>query len=185
VPLSTPTQRESIYSRRIECCSFLRVDGLWDIEGYLDDVREFASQAETRGTVVAGVKYHQMAMRLTIDESMTIQHIEVTLDATPYAVCSNVAANYQRLVGTSLKAGFSKAIRERLGAPEGCSHLRELLGPISTAAFQAITNLRRQESGLEEPNAREKLLDSCFALSKASPVVKRRWPEAYVGTEAT
>ena len=53
--------------------------------------------------------------------------IETAMEGTPYAVCSGAAPNHQRLVGLNLGRGFAKAMRERLGGPEGCTHLRELL----------------------------------------------------------
>lgn len=181
MPLSPPAEREHIYSRAIECRSYLRADGLWDVEGYLRDVRNFPSYVEFRGEIAPGVPVHAMSMRVTIDEGMTIRAIEAVMDGVPYRICSGVTVNYQRLVGVKLGTGFSKAIRDRLGGPEGCTHLREMLGPIATAAFQAVFNYRHPRGGGDQPEARERLLDSCHSLASTREVVAGRWPDAYKG----
>ena len=181
MPLSTPAPREPVYSRDIECRCFLRPDGLWDIEGHLHDARLFPSRTDFHGMVPAGAPVHVMSMRMTIDEGMTIQALEAVMDSRPYQVCSGVTANYQRLVGKNLRAGVTKMVREALAGPEGCTHLREMLGPMATAAFQALVNYRRQMAGREEPDAQARLLNSCYALSSNSDVVKMRWPGAYTG----
>ena len=181
MPLSTPVQRQHLYDRDIECRGFLRADGLWDIEGHLRDARMFLSRTDFHGEVPAGAPVHVMSMRMTVDEDLTIQAIEAVMDSRPYEVCSGVTPNYQRLVGANLRSGFAKAIRDLLGGPEGCTHLREMLGPMATAAFQSVVNYRRQQNAGEDAGAKTRMLNSCYALSSASAVVKVRWPDAYTG----
>ena len=181
MPLSPHAPREHLYARTIECRAYLRADGLWDIEGHLHDARMFASHVDFRGDIPAGAPFHVMSMRMTIDESMTIRAMEVAMDATPYRICPGVEANHARLVGLRLGAGFSRAALGLLGGADGCTHLREMLGPMATAAFQAVFNYRRRENRSEEPRARERLLDSCHALASHREVVKSRWPDAYTG----
>lgn len=182
MPLSPPAQREHMYTRTIECRSYLRADGLWDVEGHLRDVRSFPSYMQYRGEVAAGTPVHEMSLRVSFDEDMMIRAVEAVMDGTPYGICSGVTVNYQRLVGVRLGAGFAKAIRDRLGGPEGCTHLREMLGPMATAAFQAVFNYRHPRGAGDQPGARERLLDSCHALASNREVVLGRWPDAYTGT---
>ena len=179
MPLSSSAARSQIYARNIKCRAFLRHDGLWDIEGLLEDQREFESVAQTRGVVSAGQNYHQMATRLTIDNEMVIHAIEVVLEMAPYDVCPNVSKNYDSLLGLSLKSKFLSTVRDRIGDAGACTHIRELLSVMTTTAFQALVNFRRHQSGVEEAGARDRLLDTCYALSRSSPVVKIRWPEAH------
>jgi hypothetical protein len=181
MPLSDSVPREQIYTRKIECRGYLRSDGLWDIEGHLGDARSYPSHTQFRGDIPAGAPMHEMSMRMTIDEDLTIRAVEATMESTPFQVCSGVTANYQRLVGSSLRSGFVKLVRDRLGGAEGCTHLRELLGPMATTAYQSVFNYRRQQGASEEPDAQKRLLNSCYALSSDSDVVKKRWPDAYTG----
>jgi hypothetical protein len=69
-------------------------------------------------------------------------------------VCGQASAPLAALVGCSMGRGWRKAIEERMGGERGCTHLRELLAGMGTAAFQTIGRYRahqRQQAGLPEP----------------------------------
>jgi hypothetical protein len=44
----------------------------------------------------------------------------------------------QRMVGATMGPGWRQAIERALGSVRGCTHLRELLFNIATAAYQTI-----------------------------------------------
>src|SRR5690606_35863619 len=67
MPLSPAVPRRHIHTRRIECRGYLREDGLWDIEAWLEDSKTYAFDNETRGEVQPGGPVHDMVARLTVD----------------------------------------------------------------------------------------------------------------------
>ena len=186
MPLLAPAPREHIHAREIDCRGYRRADGLWDIEAHLTDVKTYAFDNDWRGTVEPGVPVHDMWLRLTVDDDLVVRAVEAVTDASPFELCPDVAPNYQRLVGLSIRPGFMPKARELLGGTEGCTHLVELLGPLATTAFQTIYPYRNRLSKGEPPRAaqlakRPRLLETCYAFATDSPVVKRYWPDFYAG----
>lgn len=186
MPLSSPAPREHIHTRKVQCEGFRRTDGLWDIEGHITDTKTYGFGNRERGEVKPGAPIHDMWIRLTVDDTLTIQGVEAVTDASPYRICPNVTPNFQRLIGLRIGPGFRKQVRERLGGTEGCTHLVELLGPVGTTAFQTVMPLvdrdlykRHQPGAAEAPPARKRpsLLNSCYAFSDEREVVARQWPE--------
>lgn len=193
MPLSEPAAREPIHTRLVDCRGYRRQDGLWDIEGHITDTKTYGFGNEERGTVAAGMPIHDMWIRLTVDDGLTIQAVEAVTDASPYRICPNVTPNFQRLVGLRIGPGFRKAVRERLGGTEGCTHLVELLGPVGTTAFQTVFPIVEREQfkksqeagGAAKSGRRPALLDTCYAFSRDGEVVRRQWPDFYRPPDAT
>jgi hypothetical protein len=185
MPLSSPAAREHIHTRKVQCEGFRRADGLWDIEGRIIDTKTYGFGNRERGQVPPGTPIHDMSIRLTVDDALTIRGVEVVTEASPYRICAEVAPNFQRLVGLTIGPGFRKQVRERLGGTEGCTHLVELLGPVGTTAFQTVVPLARRDfdqvsrtnAGTDaSPRRRPALLNSCYAFSDEREVVARQWP---------
>ncbi|WP_445681023.1 DUF2889 domain-containing protein [Radicibacter daui] len=189
MPLSAPVERDPVHVREITCRGFRRRDGLWDIEAHLTDVKSYSFTNDDRGTIAAGEPLHEMWMRLTIDSDYLIHGVEAATDHSPFHICPAVVPHFQRLVGLSIARGFKRAVRERLGGVEGCTHLVELLGPLATTAFQTLAPMlareRSKSSGQKGgppgsgDTGRPPLLGTCHAFAASSPVVERYWPAYY------
>ncbi len=157
MPLSAPAAREPIHTRRVTCQGYRRADGLWDIEGHLTDVKSYAFHTEERGHMEPGDPIHQMWMRLTVDDGLTVQAVEAVTEHSPYRACGSILPNFQTLVGLRIGPGWTRAVKERLGGPKGCTHLVELLGPLATTAFQTVFPiLTRERAGQPSPGGAEK-----------------------------
>ena len=144
MPLSQPVQREQLHLRDIQVWGYHRTDGLYDIEGHLTDTKPFPIGDDDRGKLPPGAPLHEMWMRLTIDERMTIVGAEACTDHGPYFSCPGGATSYAKLVGLTIKPGFLRAANERIGGPVGCTHIREMLQQMATTAFQAMWPVRAQ-----------------------------------------
>lgn len=182
MPLPEPAPREAIHTRTITCDGFRREDGLWDIEGRLTDVKTYAFPNAYRGEVRPGEPIHDMSIRLTVDDSLEIKEVAACTDLSPYAVCPDIVPNYQRLVGERIKPGFTKRVQDLLGGARGCTHLRDLLGPIATTAYQTIFPFLMREKptagwGGDKTPRRPPLLDSCYAFRSDGDIARRNWPE--------
>ncbi|MBI1205856.1 MAG: DUF2889 domain-containing protein [Azospirillum sp.] len=186
--LSQPSERSDIHTRTVTCRGYRRADGLWDIEGHLTDVKSYGFANDFRGTIEPGDPIHEMWIRLTVDDAFLVRAIEVVTDKGPFSICPDITANFQCLVGLSIAAGWTRAIKERLGGVRGCTHLVELLGPVATTAFQTVFPIlsreraeRRKRHPEEPPLARPVLLDTCHVFDSNGAYVKRHWPEHYSG----
>lgn len=179
MPLSKHTaKRELIHKRHIECYGYRRDDGLWDIEGHLIDSKTYDFPNHDRGQIRAGEPVHQMWLRLTLDDEFVIRHAEAATDHGPYRICPDITDRFRQLEGIKIQAGWQARVNQCVGGINGCTHLRELLRPIATTAFQTIHPIRvRQEPQSSGPGQKPLLLGTCHAYAPESEVVKRLWPE--------
>ena len=184
MPLSEPTARKRLHKRVITLEGYQRDDGLWDIEGHLVDTKDYDFHNSWRGDVTAGTAVHNMRLRLTVDDTMSVKDVDASLDAGPHKTCPSITPAYKVLIGDRIKPGWNLRVRELLGGVRGCVHLVEMLGPIGTIAFQTMgPTLARQRQDAAAGITRTKPLriDTCHAMASDSEVVKARWPEFYTG----
>jgi hypothetical protein len=186
--LSKPSQRKRLHKRVITLEGYQRDDGLWDIEGHLVDTKDYDFDNSWRGQVTAGTAVHNMRLRLTLDDTLTVQEVDATIDAGPHQTCPNIAPAYKVLVGERIKPGWNLRVRELLGGVRGCVHLVEMLGPIGTVAFQTmgptLARKRQDEAGgvtTKKPAEKPARLNTCHALASDGEVVKKHWPEFFTG----
>lgn len=184
MPLPSATARTHIHNRQVICNGYRRDDGLWDIEGRITDTKTYDFTMDERGPVKAGEPVHDMWIRLTVDDNLTVQAITAVTDSSPYpAVCPHIAAAYQKVVGLTIGKGWTRALKERLAGIEGCTHLSELLGPIATTAFQTVVSYRnrmererRKAEGKGAVREHFPLLNTCHAFRADGPIVAKYAP---------
>lgn len=189
MPLSKPAPRKSAHERRIVCHGYEREDGLWDIDAHLVDVWSQPFRDSWRGEVAAGAPFHEMWLRLTVDEDIVIRAIEVVTDASPFpARCPAVPPNYQRLVGVRVGGGFIKEVQARIARTENCTHLSDLMRAAANCIMQtmysrldAAGNPPKKLKMFDARAERPAVINTCHAYAEDSPVVKEMWPAHYVG----
>lgn len=180
MPLSPPKARSLHHDRQVECRGYLREDGLWDIEGHLVDTKGYGFANRDRGgRIEAGEPLHEMWLRLTVDSHMLIHDVEAVIDASPFNICPRIGPAFEVLKGLSIGPGWRRAVRNKLGGVNGCTHLVELLQPMATTAFQTIHGPRQSPGDKADPKQKPVILDSCHALSADSEVVRDFWPDFY------
>ena len=67
--------------------------------------------------------------------------------------------------------------RERIARTESCTHVMELLGPISTTAYQTMHWAIEERENAKPDRGEPKILDQCKSLARDSAIVKVMWPE--------
>lgn len=196
MPLSSPAPRRLIHTRDVQCHGYRRDDGLWDVEGYLSDIKTYGFETDER-SVPPGDRIHGMRMRLTVDTTFTVHGVEAVTEDSPYIACPQIVDNFQRLIGLTIGPGWTRAIKERLSGVHGCTHLVEMLGPLATVAFQTIYPLMAKEKREYElaeaaagrpvpPSAdRPALLNVCHIMASDGEVTRRHWPDFYTGSKET
>ena len=140
MPLSSPAPRTARHVRRVTYQGYEREDGLWDIEGELHDSKAHdMPRSRAPGQLrLAGEPIHHMWLRVTVNTDLVVQAIEASLDSHPLGGCPESLRGIQSMVGCSMARGWRQSIQTHLGGVAGCTHLRELLFNLATAAFQSV-----------------------------------------------
>jgi hypothetical protein len=182
MPLPPAVPRQHLHTRSVTYRGFLREDGLWDVEGEMTDAKTYAFEMNERGHMEPGTPVHGMSIRVTVDDQMKIHAIASSMDFTPYGECTRGEDPMQRMVGVSMGPGWRQAIERELGGIKGCTHLRELLFNLATAAYQAVFPYRdrqRQQAGVApaQNDTPPYHLGRCIAWDFDGPVVARIYPQ--------
>ena len=175
MPLSPVPNRVPKHLRDVRYRSFQREDGLWDVEGELVDTKAYDLVLSGERKRRAGEPIHHMWIRCTIDTTLTVRAIEVAMDAHPLGECPLALPAMQRMVGSCMARGWRKAIEANLGQIEGCTHMRELLFNMATAAFQTLAH----ELAEDNPKHPPPFFGTCSTWDFNGPVVARRYPKFY------
>lgn len=186
MPLSAPASRRLLHQRIVQCWGYRRDDDLWEIEGRMVDTKTYTFPNEDRGGAIqAGEPLHDMWIRLTIDKQFLIRAVEACTDGSPFGLCPAIADRYRQLIGVRIGPGWMLKLKELFNGVKGCTHLTELLGPVATTFFQTFYGEHYDEEDAKPAAARKPppVLNTCHALASDSPVVKRRWPQAYTGPD--
>jgi hypothetical protein len=175
-------RRRLMHRRSVECVGYLRNDGLWEVEARLVDTKPFAQRDRYRGELKAGDPVHDIALRLAVDDRMTIIEAETTMRATPYPTCIEVEPILQRLVGERIGKGWRELVRQKIGRLETCTHLSELLGPAVTALFQTMSYGKTPEGGSSMDHQRAAgerpfFIGGCHSWRTDGPIVAEMFPQ--------
>ena len=171
--------RAPIHTREVVCCGYRRTDGLWDIEARMTDRRGYAVHNDFR-TVDAGGLFHDMALRVTVDDTLLIHGIDACIDAGPHRICPSVTPNFQRLLGLRSSPDLVPICADAsvacMDAPtwSNCSDSlqRRQSKPFIrfAAAFQGWMAQRDRRKSIP-----------CHALSATGEVVEKYWPGSIGG----
>lgn len=161
-----------------------REDGLWDIEAELTDVKPYTFRVASEPAFPANAPIHGLTIRVTLDDNMVIRDIVTSMDHIPHVECAGAPLNMHRFKGQRMGAGWRKLINQLVGGTAGCTHLREMLFNMATAAFQTLPSgqwHRREAQGQPHPEVREPafFLNQCHSWAYDSPTVARAYPMFY------
>jgi len=193
--MSTPSDKDAampdhrdegmqlVHTRQIVCRGYRRRDGLWQIEASVADEKGQPVPFNSRPAVRAGEMIHHLALRVLIDDDYTIRDASAETMAAPWPACSDIAADYRKLIGLRIGPGFTRAVRELLGGTQGCTHLTDLLGQVGNTYMQASfpDRLARQQQSGNDPRAWTDagtlaFVDGCHAWRKDGPVLAGEYP---------
>lgn len=181
MPLPTPQPRTPLHHRQVSYNGYLRDDGLWDIEAQMTDTKAYAMTSSEKGAMPAGAPIHDMFIRVTVDDTLTIREISAVMESRPYSECSQAQDPMQKMIGVTMGPGWRHAIEKAVGGIQGCTHLRELLYNMATAAYQTIPVYQaHREQRLTIPPSDDgqppRHLGKCLAWDFNGPVVRRNYP---------
>lgn len=176
--MSNNPSRRPIHTRRIEYASFLREDGLYEIEGRLIDTVEASGNA-----------IHVMSLLLAFDQNLVIHSVRPALEAGPFPSCHDNPDVLLGLVGIQIAPGWQQRVRAKIGSSESCTHHMELLFTMGTAAYMAVSlapelNGTAPLSHMREKGIEPYFLNGCRAWQADGPVVKEFFPDLAVPRRA-
>lgn len=184
MPLSQASDRTLLHLRDIALRGYLRADGLVDIEAHLTDTKTYSFGNRARSRINAGEALHGMWLRLTVNQELTVQAAEASMDFTPHAICPGAAPSFTGLAGLTIGKGFLKGAMERVGGTKGCTHLRELLQQMATVAIQTMFSVKShgvgqsgtghadtQKEHAESRSVPKFLINTCHAYDENGPLV--------------
>jgi hypothetical protein len=186
MPLPEPQARQCVHTRQIVYRCYRRDDGLWDVEGQLSDIKGEPYLLHARGIVPPLEPIHDMGIRVTLDDSLTIKDIATRVDSAPFGVCSKASDPMRAMIGVTIGRGWRKAIEQTLGGVKGCTHLRDLLLNLATPAFQTIPAYwenRQRLAGVPQPIHLEQpphYIGKCMTWAFDGPTVKQYVPAFYM-----
>ena len=181
MPLSAPVPRKTSHIRRVTYQGYEREDGLWDMEAELHDSKAHDMPSfRHQGVRLAGDPIHHMWLRVTIDRKLVVHAIEAAMDAHPLQDCPQARPALQGMVGACMARGWRQAIAQHLGGVASCTHLRELLFNMATAAFQTLP----AAFGGGDPDTPPRHLGQCTGWDFEGNGVKEYFPQFYGRGEA-
>ena len=182
--------KELVHTRQIVCRGYRRNDGLWQIEASVADEKGQPVPFNSRPDVLAGELIHHLSLCVVIDDDYQIRDVAAKTLAAPWAACSDIAADYRKLIGLRIGPGFTRAVREVLGGTLGCTHLTDLLVQVGNTYMQASypDRLARQKLHGEDPRQWPDtrtlaFVDGCHAWRKDGPVLAGEYPQLAAGDE--
>jgi len=180
--MAPPVARRLMHQRSVQCDGYLRTDGLWEVEARIRDTKTFAYEHFARGPLEPGSAVHDIALRLTVDDDLTIVAIDAEMKTTPVLVCQDVLPDMQKLIGIRMIAGWRKLVHERIDRLHSCTHLMDLMVPAITTLYQTVgmgknPDGRNAVDDVRAAGQRPFYLDGCYSWRTDGATVRRFFPE--------
>ncbi len=173
--------RKPLHTRTLRFDGYHREDGLWDIEARLTDTKAYMWNSLEHGDMPPGTPLHDMLLRVTLDDDLKIVAIDTAMPGAPHAVCQLTQLPMQKMVGETIGPGWRMKIDKALGGVQGCTHFRELLFNLATAALQAIppyrARVRRATGVVETGDQPPFFLGQCMTWDFDGPTVREHFPQ--------
>lgn len=184
MPLPESAPRRALHSRAIRFEGFIREDGLWDVEGFLTDQKPYDFRNYREVLHPAGQPVHDIAVRVTLNDTHEVVDIHAALDASPYAGCGQSAEGIRNLIGCMVGSGWKETVRSRLPQQLACTHLSELLIALATVVFQT-RGFGKEPQGtsplrtMRESGARPFFVGKCLSWRQDGDTVREVFPLLY------
>lgn len=170
--------REELHLRQIEMRGYRRNDGLFEVSARLVDrkTHDFTPPGGAR-LVAAQTPIHDLGVTLMFDKDMIVREVHTFIQSHPYAPCQGGGDTLQTLVGLRIGPGWNAEVRKRLPSGDTCTHLKELLGPLASAAYQTMVTERPSRFSERDEQGKPRKIDSCHAYGASRELVKALWPD--------
>jgi hypothetical protein len=168
IPELPPAPPTVVHRRSIIMDSYSLDDEHVTVVGRLTDVEPWG--APGREVI------HDMTLTVTVRlADLVITAAVAGLGSFPHAECPFVAPAFAQLEGLSVRRGFTKQLRERLGGVSGCAHLGELARAIGPAVVRTSAASRHRQVVAGDPGGGPAPLPlgSCHVWAPDGPGVQK------------
>ena len=168
IPDPPPAPPTAVHRRSIIMDSYPLDDEHVTVVGRLTDVEPWGDPGH-------GVM-HDMTLTVTVRlADLVITAAEAGMGSFPHAECPFVAPAFAQLEGLSVRRGFTKELRQRLGGVSGCAHLGELARAMGPAVVRTSAASRHQQAVAAGPGAGPAPLPlgSCHVWAADGPGVRK------------
>jgi Protein of unknown function (DUF2889) len=168
IPDLPPAPATAVHRRSIIMDSYPLDDEHVTVAGRLTDVEPWGGPGHE--------VIHDMTLTVTVRlADLVITSAEAGLGSFPHAECPLIAPAFAQLVGLSVRRGFTKELRQRLGGVSGCAHLGELARAMGPAVVRTVAASRHRQATEGEPGARPAPLPlgTCHVWAADGPGVRK------------
>jgi hypothetical protein len=96
---------------------------------------------------------HDMTLTVTVRlADLVITAAEAGMGSFPHAECPFIAPAFAQLEGLSVRRGFTRELRQRLGGVSGCAHLGELARAMGPAVVRTSAATRHRQATADPPS---------------------------------
>jgi len=135
LPTAPPT---AVHRRSIIMDSYSLDDEHVTVVGRLTDVEPWADSGHE--------VIHDMTLTVTVRlADLVITAAVAGMGSFPHAECPFIAPAFAQLEGLSVRRGFTKELRQRLGGVSGCAHLGELARAMGPAIVRTSAASRHRQ----------------------------------------
>lgn len=168
IPDLPPAPATAVHRRSIIMDSYPLDDEHVTVAGRLTDVEPWGGPGHE--------VIHDMTLTVTVRlADLVIISAEAGLGSFPHAECPLIAPAFAQLVGLSVRRGFTKELRQRLGGVSGCAHLGELARAMGPAVVRTVAASRhkRATEGEPGPGPAPLPLGTCHVWAADGPGVRK------------
>jgi len=168
IPDLPPAPATALHRRSIIMDSYPLDDEHVTVAGRLTDVEPWGGPGHE--------VIHDMTLTVTVRlADLVIISAEAGLGSFPHAECPLIAPAFAQLVGLSVRRGFTKELRQRLGGVSGCAHLGELARAMGPAVMRTVAASRhkRATEGEPGPGPAPLPLGTCHVWAADGPGVRK------------
>jgi len=168
IPDRPPAPRTALHRRSIVMDSYPLGDEQVTVVGRLTDVQPWGGPGHE--------VIHDMTLTLTVRlADLVITSAEAGMGAFPHAECPFIAPAFAQLAGLSVRRGFTRELRERLGGVSGCAHLGELARAMGPAIVRTSAASRHRQIAADPAGAGPGPLPlgSCHVWAPDGPGVRK------------
>ncbi|PTB92037.1 hypothetical protein C9974_13870 [Marinobacter sp. B9-2] len=128
---------------------------------------------------------HDLSLNICFDKSMKIVDLFASPKSFPYSECQCGGNALRNMIGVEMGPGWSRNIHDRVSYKEVCTHLRELLIPLATAAIQSMHLEKEITASKVDDTGKPVRFNSCLAYNESGQLVKSLWPRFYKPKSST
>jgi hypothetical protein len=169
--------KSKIHTRNIQLATYPHTDSRVIVHGILKDWRYIRVFDITGAVREPGVIHHMDVKLLIRSDPLMIEDAEGEMIHVPMPECTATLDTIEKLKGLEIKSGFSKSIRNIMGAKRGCTHLCQLIIVMGQEIVQGWLTEKRKDKlpvpkDLDSFSEKKFLIDSCRMWSSQGAKIK-------------